>query len=109
MLSVGEHRSYCAWMHDLDQAAFWHVISSVMLQGTLTQIGFASIPWRVTCCRCFMWYVQKVMQFINRNAYIVVAVKGTGYCTSAGRAIKLIVNNALRLVAVNIMVDVVVW
>ncbi len=56
-----------------------------------------------------MWYVQKVMQFINRNAYIVVAVKGTGYCTSAGRAIKLIVNNALRLVAVNVMVDVVVW
>lgn len=56
-----------------------------------------------------MWYVQKVMQFINRNAYIMVAVKGTGYCTSAGRAIKLIVNNALRLVAVNVIVDVVVW
>ena len=56
-----------------------------------------------------MCYVQKIMQFINRNAYIIVAVKGTGYCTSAGRAIKLIVNNALRLVAVNIIVDVVVW
>ncbi|DBA73400.1 TPA: hypothetical protein ACH3X1_011440 [Trebouxia sp. C0004] len=63
----------------------------------------------MACIKCFMWYVQKVMQFINRNAYIVVAVKGTGYCTSAGRAIKLILNNALRLVAVNIMVDVVVW
>ena len=59
--------------------------------------------------RCFMWYVDKIMQFINRNAYIIVAVKGSGYCTSAGRAIKLIVNNALRLVAVNIIVDVVVW
>lgn len=63
----------------------------------------------LSVCRCFMWYVQKVMQFINRNAYIMVAVKGTGYCTSAGRAIKLIVNNALRLVAVNVIVDVVVW
>jgi len=56
-----------------------------------------------------MWYVEKVMHFINRNAYIMVAAKGTGYCTSAGRAIKLIVNNALRLVAVTIIVDVVVW
>ena len=69
----------------------------------------AAAVTRTVCCRCFMWYVQKVMQFINRNAYIMVAVKGTGYCTSAGRAIKLIVNNALRLVAVNIIVDVVVW
>jgi hypothetical protein len=29
--------------------------------------------------------------FINRNAYIMVAVKGTNYCVSAGRAIALIV------------------
>ncbi|KAL0045810.1 hypothetical protein WJX82_005374 [Trebouxia sp. C0006] len=71
--------------------------------------GNVVMIYLMACIKCFMWYVQKVMQFINRNAYIVVAVKGTGYCTSAGRAIKLIVNNALRLVAVNIMVDVVVW
>lgn len=75
-------------------------------------LPFSMVKYNKLCLlfdRCFMWYVDKIMQFINRNAYIIVAVKGSGYCTSAGRAIKLIVNNALRLVAVNIIVDVVVW
>lgn len=45
------------------------------------------------------------MKFINRNAYVMVAVKGTGYCSSAFRAVKLIINNALRLAAINIIGD----
>lgn len=49
------------------------------------------------------------MKFINRNAYIMVAVKGTGYCQSAARAVRLIVANALRLVAVDVVGDAVIW
>ena len=86
----------------------WHVCAVAAAQSSSSSSSW-NIVRAASGCRCFMWYVQKVMQFINRNAYIMVAVKGTGYCTSAGRAIKLIVNNALRLVAVNIIVDVVVW
>jgi hypothetical protein len=49
------------------------------------------------------------MKFINRNAYIVVAVKGTSYCVSAGRAIQLLIMNALRLAAVNTVGDALTW
>lgn len=56
-----------------------------------------------------MWYLEHVMKFINRNAYIVVAVKGTSYCVSAGRAIQLLVMNALRLAAVNTIGDALTW
>ncbi len=41
------------------------------------------------CCVCCL---EKIMQFINRNAYIMVGVKGTGYCASAARALSLIVS-----------------
>jgi choline transporter-like protein 2/4/5 len=56
-----------------------------------------------------MWYLEHVMKFINRNAYVVVAVKGTSYCVSAGRAIQLLVMNALRLAAVNTIGDALTW
>jgi solute carrier family 44 (choline transporter-like protein), member 2/4/5 len=49
------------------------------------------------------------MKFINRNAYIIVAIKGYNYCSSALRAIKLIVNNALRLAAVNVIGDALIF
>lgn len=35
----------------------------------------------------------------------MVGIKGYGYCRAAGRAISLIISNALRLAAVNIVGD----
>jgi hypothetical protein len=54
-------------------------------------------------------YLEKVMKFINRNAYIIVAIKGYTYCGSAIRATKLIVNNVLRLAAVNVIGDALIF
>ena len=44
-----------------------------------------------------------------RNAYIMVAVHGSGYCTSAFHAAKLILNNILRIAAVNTVGDALIW
>jgi solute carrier family 44 (choline transporter-like protein), member 2/4/5 len=55
------------------------------------------------------WYLENVMKFINRNAYIIVAVKGSAYCSAAMRAISLIISNALRLAAVNMIGDTLTW
>ena len=49
------------------------------------------------------------MKFINRNAYIIVAIKGYTYCGSAIRAFKLIVNNIGRLAAVNVIGDALIF
>lgn len=55
--------------------------------------------------RCCAWYLERVVTFVNRNAFIVVAVKGSSFCPSAWRAVSLIVSNALRLIAVNVAGD----
>ncbi len=48
--------------------------------------------WAMCCVKCFMWCLEQVVKFINRNAYIMVALKGKGYCQSAMAAVKLIVS-----------------
>ena len=50
--------------------------------------------------------LEKVLKFINKNAFIVVAVKGTGYCSSAYTAIKLILGNLARIAAVNTLAGI---
>ncbi|CAD7702902.1 unnamed protein product, partial [Ostreobium quekettii] len=69
----------------------------------------AAIKYIMRCVRCCLWCLEKIMKFINRNTYIMVAVKGTSYCRSAGRAVSLIITNALRLAAVNTVGDAVIW
>ena len=67
------------------------------------------LRWCLCCVKCCMWYLEKVVQYINKNAYIVMGVKGTSYCTSAGRAVSLILTNILRLAAVNVIGDFLIF
>lgn len=65
--------------------------------------------YMLCCVRCCMWYLEKIMKFINRNAYIIVAIKGASFCRAATTAIKLLIDNVLRLAAVNIVGDSLIW
>lgn len=49
------------------------------------------------------------MRIINRNAYIIVAVKGTGYCRSASRAVSLLLSNALRVATASVVTAAFIW
>eukprot|EP00164_Ancoracysta_twista_P000960 GFYU01001257.1.p2 GENE.GFYU01001257.1~~GFYU01001257.1.p2 ORF type:complete len:682 (+),score=229.41 GFYU01001257.1:660-2705(+) len=63
--------------------------------------------WGYIACvfRCCLWCLEKCMKFINRNAYILIAVYGKGFCSSAKQAFFLILNNAARMAAVNLIGD----
>ncbi|KAG2493603.1 hypothetical protein HYH03_008120 [Edaphochlamys debaryana] len=65
--------------------------------------------WMMCCVKCCMWCLEKIVQFINRNAYIMIAVKGKGYCCSAIKAVRLIINNCLRVAVVNLVADVLIF
>ncbi len=49
--------------------------------------------------KCCMWCLEKIVAFINRNAYILIAIKGKGYCCAAADAIVLIVSVSKDLAA----------
>jgi len=73
------------------------------------QEGNPIMKFAMCCVKYCMWYLEKVLKFINRNAYILVAVKGYSYCTGALQAVALIIKNALRLAAVNTIGDFLTW
>jgi len=57
------------------------------------------------CLGCAEWTIK----FVNRNAYIMIAITGKGFCTAAGQATGLIMNNILRIGAVNVIGDVILF
>ncbi|GCC43816.1 hypothetical protein chiPu_0027719, partial [Chiloscyllium punctatum] len=45
---------------------------------------------------CCFWCLEKFIKFLNRNAYIMIAVYGKNFCVSAKNAFKLLMRNVVR-------------
>ncbi|OQR71136.1 choline transporter protein 2-like [Tropilaelaps mercedesae] len=56
-------------------------------------------------CACCFWLLEKLLKYVNKNAYIMVAMYGKNFCRSAGKAFKLIVNNAFRALVLTKVTD----
>ena len=41
-------------------------------------------------CQCCLWCFEKCMKFLNRNAYIEVAIYGYNFCKAARKAFTLL-------------------
>merc|ERR1711937_536755 len=50
-----------------------------------------------------LWCMEKCMKFINRDAYILIAIHGISFCTAAKRAFFLILRNILRIGSVALL------
>ncbi|XP_054160614.1 choline transporter-like protein 5 [Oppia nitens] len=57
------------------------------------------------CCRCWFWLLEIFMKYINKNAYIMIAVYGNGFCTSAKDGFLLILRNATRATVLDKVTD----
>jgi len=57
------------------------------------------------CCKCCFWCLEKFMKFINRNAYIMTAVYGKNFCTSARDSFFLLMRNAVRAFVLDKVAD----
>ena len=44
-------------------------------------------------CKCCLWCLEKFMKYINRNAYIICAIRSTNFCSSAKQAFSLLMRN----------------
>ncbi|GFS06978.1 choline transporter-like protein 2 [Elysia marginata] len=48
------------------------------------------------CLRCCFWCLEKFLRYVNKNAYIVIAVHGQNFCSAARDGFLLIMRNVLR-------------
>uniref|UniRef100_A0A182S7M0 Choline transporter-like protein n=1 Tax=Anopheles maculatus TaxID=74869 RepID=A0A182S7M0_9DIPT len=53
------------------------------------------------CCRCFFWCLESFLKFLNTNAYIMCAIYGKSFCSSAKDAFSLLTRNVLRVIALD--------
>nr|Q9I9B9.1 RecName: Full=Choline transporter-like protein 1; AltName: Full=Solute carrier family 44 member 1 [Torpedo marmorata]CAB75556.1 CTL1 protein [Torpedo marmorata] len=60
-------------------------------------------------CMCCLWCLEKCLLYLNRNAYIATSINGTSFCTSAKDAIVILVENAMRVAAINTVGDFVLF
>ena len=61
------------------------------------------------CCMCCLWCLEKFMKFVNRNIYIMTAIKGTNFCQSGKDAFNLLMRNIARVVVLNCVVGFVLF
>lgn len=60
----------------------------------------------ILCCmKCFFWCLENFLRFINKNAYIMCAIHGKNFCTSAKDAFNLLMRNVLRVVTLDKVTD----
>lgn len=67
------------------------------LQENLKKSDSGAARILVACLECLFEWLERVMKFINRNAYILTAVHGYNFCKSAKEAFSLIMRNIVRV------------
>ncbi|XP_055380339.1 choline transporter-like 2 isoform X2 [Condylostylus longicornis] len=60
----------------------------------------------ILCCmKCFFYCLEQFLRFLNRNAYIMCAIHGKNFCSSAKDAFNLLMRNFLRVVTLDKVTD----
>ncbi|KAF7692331.1 hypothetical protein HF521_009941 [Silurus meridionalis] len=55
------------------------------------------------CLKCCFWCLERFIRYMNRNAYIMIAVYGKSFCTSAREAFFLLMRNVVRVTVLDRM------
>lgn len=63
----------------------------------------------IKCLKCCFWCLEKVLKFINKNAYILTAIYGYNFCKAAMQAFSLILRNIIRVAVVDKVTDFIVF
>uniref|UniRef100_A0A3B1K0U5 Choline transporter-like protein n=1 Tax=Astyanax mexicanus TaxID=7994 RepID=A0A3B1K0U5_ASTMX len=57
------------------------------------------------CLKCCFWCLERFIRFMNRNAYIMIAIYGKNFCTSAREAFFLLMRNVVRVAVLDKVTD----
>lgn len=101
------------WYH-LGTAAFGSLVIAIILtiraiisyiQRKAKNSGNKILQYVMCILQCCMWCLEKIMRFLNKNAYIQTAIYGYSFCKACRVAFFLLLRNILRVAAVNMVAD----
>lgn len=80
----------------------------ILLYQVARQASRSKIPalkYIIACLQCFLKCISMLLKFVNKNAYIYIAITGKGFFQSAGAAASLLLRNAAKTVALDFVAD----
>ncbi|KAF4529226.1 hypothetical protein B566_EDAN017664 [Ephemera danica] len=60
-------------------------------------------------CSCCLFVFEKFLAYLNRNAYIEIAMRGCNFFEGGKRAFSILGSNAMRVAAINSVGDFVLF
>ncbi|XP_032094883.1 choline transporter-like protein 4 [Thamnophis elegans] len=75
----------------------------------LKDSGNALAKFFLCCLKCCFWCLEKFLKFLNRNAYIMIAIYGKNFCVSAKNAFNLLMRNVVRVVVLDKVTDLLLF
>ncbi|EUB61135.1 Choline transporter-like protein 5-A [Echinococcus granulosus] len=85
---------------------FWFLRACLLrLERRLKTANNELAQFFLRCFCCCLWCLEKFLRFLNKNAYIMIAIYGHGFCRSARDAFQLIVRNVVRVFLVEKITD----
>jgi solute carrier family 44 (choline transporter-like protein), member 1 len=75
----------------------------IALYNLQKQIASSPNPWLkylVSCAQCCMKCIEMIVKWINKNAYVYIAITGKAFFAAAGCATSLLLRNAAKTIAV---------
>jgi len=104
------------WRYHLGTIAFGSFIIAVIqlvriimakIQMEIEKAQNDAAKWLGRCIQCYLAYLERVITYINKNAYIVCCIKSSNFCSSAFTAIELLIGNIADVCAANFLADAV--
>eukprot|EP01061_Rhynchopus_euleeides_P010787 TRINITY_DN20367_c0_g1_i1.p1 TRINITY_DN20367_c0_g1~~TRINITY_DN20367_c0_g1_i1.p1 ORF type:complete len:721 (+),score=295.34 TRINITY_DN20367_c0_g1_i1:167-2329(+) len=59
----------------------------------------------ISCVQCCLACFERLIKFLNKNAYIMIAICGDSFCGGARRALFLLLKHAWSVIAVNFIAE----
>jgi solute carrier family 44 protein 1 (choline transporter-like protein) len=71
------------------------------LENSQNRIGLMALKVCQCCLACF----DSFLQYLTKNAYVIITINGSSFCIAGKRAFQLLSSNALRVLAINSVGD----
>uniref|UniRef100_A0A671R7Y5 Choline transporter-like protein n=1 Tax=Sinocyclocheilus anshuiensis TaxID=1608454 RepID=A0A671R7Y5_9TELE len=99
--SLGRALSNYGILHPLLSVCYVHLNLGLLPPGAQNKCA----KFLLSCLKCCFWCLEKFIKFLNRNAYIMVAIYGKNFCTSAKDAFFLLMRNIIRVAVLDKVTD----
>lgn len=59
----------------------------------------------LSACQCCLSCFENFLQYLGKNAYIIITMDGSSFCVAGKRAFHILSTNSLRVFAINSVGD----